>query len=211
MHIKRASALTLLTGISMLTLGACGDATSGDPLTQAEAEELSAAIFEAIGGAFEQAGSFSTAPGGQLAPAAPPFAVTFNDSYPCEGGGTATLAGTISGNAEETSGNMAFDLTQNANGCVVMLQSGTSFTLTGNPNLKIEGEFTYNQSSFSGSLSHGGAFSWTSSDGRAGNCGVDLDVTINLNIETSSGTATQSGELCGISINRVVSVGDAVS
>jgi hypothetical protein len=140
--------------------------------------------------------------------------ITLNDSSPCDGGGTVTINGTMSVSANDagTSGTMSFNYTVAPSGCQVTTSGGKTFTITGDPNMKADGDFTFTEgetsSSFEGSLNYNGKFSWTSSDGRAGSCGVDLTSNYNFSFGTSgsSGSATLSGSVCGVSVNRTVTV-----
>jgi hypothetical protein len=110
-----------------------------------------------------------------------------------------------------TSGTFGFNYTVTPSGCHVASGDKT-FTITGDPNLQAKGDFNFSSgaevSTFQGSLSYDGKFNWTSSDGRAGACGVDLTANYDFSIggTTTSGSATLSGTVCGVSVNRSVSV-----
>lgn len=190
-------------------MAACGDAGStGDPLSDAEVQELAA---ELVAASFTS-GSFSRS--GPLRAPAVEITLTINETNACEGGGTVTVNGTFkaSVNDQTGSGTFTLDYTSTPNGCVINTSSGKVFTVTGDPNIKVNGTFDVTQTTSGGTvkgdLTHNGKFKWTSNDGRAGGCGIALKVTYNFTTSdtSTSGSATMSGTACGTSINRTVSV-----
>jgi hypothetical protein len=204
--------LLALAPVLALGVAACGGGftASGDPLTESEAADLAAGLVE---GGFAGFGSFAGAPG--KAPSMPAATVTISldDTAPCEGGGTVALKGsmTVSGNESGTSGTFGFDYTVTPSGCKTTSGDKT-FTISGDPNLKVKGDFSFSSGTetetFEGSLSYDGKFNWTSSDGRAGACGVDLSANYDFTVggTTATGSATLSGTVCGVTVNRSVSV-----
>ncbi len=202
----RYRGVPFLSPLLLLGLAACGDASSsGDPLTEAEAAELAAAIAEA--------GFFAPPTGaGQQSPANPAdrITITINETAPCEAGGTAAVSGsmTVDYNEQTGAGTMTLSFTMAPSNCGVRTESGKLFTLSGDPNLKLNGQFTFTQTSFGGSTTYEGGFRWRSDDGRAGSCRVDMQANYDFNVtETSmSGTATVSGQVCGHRVNRTITV-----
>ena len=210
------SSMRFLSGLSAalaLGLAACGDFTSsGDPLTQSEATELAE---ELVGQGFAGFGAFGAAPMG--APGATGNAdaritqetsVSFTES--CEGGGTVALAGTMSVDvdSETNVGTIGFDYTIAPAGCIVTTESRKTFTITGDPNLKVSGDFTGSQTGFDGELTYDGKFTWKEST-REGACGVNVKVTFDFNLSggtLTTGSASMSGEVCGVSITRDITV-----
>ncbi len=193
-------------------LAACGGGptTSGDPLTEAEAAELAEAIAE---GGFAGFGTFG-APGMQ-APSQPAanVTITLNDTYPCNdqgGTGSVTIAGSLTANVNDQTGagTFGFDYTLTPQGCQVITESDVVFTLDGDPNLQVQGEFTWSDTVAEGSLGYEGTLAWESSDARAGSCGIELTANYDFNFATtgtSSASATLTGTVCGVSVNRTFS------
>lgn len=212
MNMSRSRVLSGLTVALALGLAACGGDTtsSGDPLSEAEAAELAEAIAE---GGFAGFGTFGApamrAPGETAAN----VTITLNDTYPCndEGGtGTVTIAGSMSVNVNDQTGagTFGFDYTLTPHGCQVITASDLVFTLDGDPNLQVDGEFSFSETGAEGTLNYNGGFAWEASDGRAGSCGVDLTANYDFNFSTtgtSSASATLTGTVCGVTVNRTFS------
>jgi len=191
-----------------LGLAACGDFTSsGDPLSESEAADLAAEIVE---GGFVGFGAQGAAPQGAPGEAAARVTITLNDTAPCDGGGTVAVAGTMTADVNQTTGAGTFEFNYSVapSACQVTTSGGKTFTLTGDPNIQVQGNFNWSETSADGSLTYDGKFKWTSSDGRSGACGVNLEATYDFNFGTtgSSGTATLSGSVCGVTVNRTISV-----
>jgi hypothetical protein len=204
--------MKMITGLcAMLSLAACSDFTSsGDPLTPEEAGVLAGNI---VGQSFPGFGGVEAAPAAAPAVGAAPadrITITISESGSCDGGGTATVAGSLVAdvNQEARTGTLEYDFTLAPSGCVVMTEGGKTFTLTGDPNLKGEGKLNWSQTSFEGALKYSGKFSWVSSDGREGVCGVDLEANFDFNTGDtgSNASASLSGTVCGASISRTVEV-----
>jgi hypothetical protein len=205
-------ALFALAPVLALGLAACGGGftASGDPVTESEAADLAQGLVQ---GGFAGFGSFAGAPSRAPSATATNVTITLNDTAPCEGGGTVALNGSMTANVDQSgnSGTFGFNYTVAPSGCQITTGGGKTFTINGDPNLKAQGDFTFssgtNSETFQGSLSYNGKFKWTSSDGRAGACGVDLTANYNFTFATTAtGTATMSGTVCGVTVNRSVSV-----
>jgi hypothetical protein len=203
-----------LAPVLALGLAACGGGftSSGDALTQTEAADLAEALAQ---GGFAGFGSFgAAAPSRAPGAAATTITQTLAETVPCDSGGTVAINGSVTGNINQTAsgGTISFNYTAVPNACVVPTSGGKKFTISGDPNLKAQGDFTFTIGStseaFQGSLNYGGKFGWTSSDGRAGACGLDLTANYDFTFSGSSatGTATLSGTVCGVSVSRSVSV-----
>ncbi len=188
----------------LLGLAGCGDLfSSGDQLSEAEAAELAAEIAEA---------GFILPPTGGAAQRAPADRITIalSESAPCEAGGTAGVSGslTLDFNPQTRAGTMQFSYTLTPTNCGVRTASGRVFTLSGDPNLEVTGQFNITETSFGGSITYEGGFRWRSDDGRAGDCRLSMQATYNLTATetTVSGTATVSGKVCGHNVNRNITV-----
>lgn len=211
--MARMRAMSGWCAAAALGLAACGGdfTSSGDPLSESEATDLGQALVEQ---GFVGLGGLSASPPagapGANEKAAGRVTVTLNDTAPCEGGGTVALAGKLTGDFNQTTGagTITYDYTVAPAACKVTTTGGKVFTLTGEPNLKATGDFNWSSTSLKGSLSYDGKFQWESADSRSGSCGVNLsakyEMTINSNTGATSGSATISGEVCGITVNRTV-------
>ncbi len=212
--MSRVRLLSGLCAVAALGLTGCGGnfTASGDPLSDSEAADLASALAE---GGFAGFGTFgAAAPSRAPREAATSITVAIDEAPPCDGGGTTAIKGSMTADVNQagTGGTFKFNYTVAPNGCKVTTSGGKTFTLTGDPNLKVQGDFTFSDtgtaSSFQGSLTYDGKFNWTSSDGRAGACGVDLTANYNFSFNTSgsSGSATLTGTVCGVTVNRQVTV-----
>lgn len=201
-------ALSGLAAALALGLAACGDFTSsGDPLSESEAAELAEEIVE---GGFVGFGAQGAAPMGAPGETAARVTVTLNESAPCDGGGTVGVNGSMTADVNQTTGAGTFEFNYAIapSGCQVTTSGGKTFTLTGDPNITVQGNFNWTETHAEGSLTYDGKFKWTSSDGRSGACGVNLEASYEFNWGTtgSSGSASLSGSVCGVTVNRTVSV-----
>jgi hypothetical protein len=191
-----------------LSLAACSDFTSsGDPLTEVEASDLAGIL---VSEGFAGLGGFSPAPA-QLAPAqgqapADNITINFDESGPCEGGGSVAFAGNLSVDYSEATqdGTFSFEYRLTPAACVVTAENGKVFTLTGDPNIEANGDLEWSQTGLSGSLNYDGKFDWSADDGRSGSCGVDLSAEYELAMvgEGSAGSVSVNGQVCGVNINR---------
>jgi hypothetical protein len=181
-------------------LAACdGDSitgSSGDPLEPEEATAVLAVISELLGGAFIGIpGPATSSPALMIGEI--PVSESFTVSESCPLGGSVGVSGVITGDVAEdgNSGTFDFDFTETISGCGIQ-HGGTQFIVNGAPNLKLGGSIAivvHSSSSFTwnGSISLRGGFSYTSSDDRAGTCGVDVKYKY-------SGTSVSwNGRVCG--------------
>ena len=197
----------------MLALGlaACGSGftSSGDLLNATEANELAEALVE--GGAAGLSGFGAAAPSRAPGAVATTISEAIHDTIPCTGGDV-VLDGnaSVTGSQGSSSVTVGFNYTVTHQGCQLPA-GGKTFTVNGDPNIKAQGDFTLtagtSSSTFDGSLSYNGKFDWTSSDSRAGICGVDLTANYDFTFGTSTtGSATLTGSVCGVSVNRQITV-----
>src|SRR5574341_79457 len=213
--MSRVRFLSGLSAALALGLAACGgDTTStGDPLTEAEAAELAEALGESFVGFGTYGGAAAMGAPGE---AAATITITLNETQPCEpqASATVTVVGSMTVNVNEQTGagTFGFNYTLAPHGCQVTTSGGKVFTLNGDPNIQVAGDFnwtqTTTQTSAEGQLTYDGQFTWEASDGRAGACGVDLTANYDFNFSStgSSGSATLTGSVCGVTVNRTISV-----
>jgi hypothetical protein len=192
-----------------LGLAACSSdfTSSGDPLTDTEASDLAGIM---VNDGFAGFGGFSPA-AAQPAPAhgqapADNITIAFDESGPCEGGGSVALAGSLNVEFDEQSeeGSLNFEYTLTPAACVVTAENGKVFTLTGDPNIEADGELELSATGLAGSLNYNGKFEWSADDGRSGVCGIDLSAEYEFAEvgEGSAGSISVEGEVCGVSVNR---------
>jgi hypothetical protein len=205
----------LALGAAVLATG-CSDAVStGDPLPEADAEELSAALIEL--GFADPSGAFHRTnpdlpPGIAMAPSAN-FTYTVNQTRSCHGSGTVALAGKIeaSSNDAGTEGSLDFDYTFIPSGCEVTTRSQKQYTVAGDPHIKVSGGLdaaeTSTGATLDGTLKYEGGFTWEGEDGSGG-CKFDISAAYAFESTESSfsGEVTVSGEVCGISVNHTESI-----
>lgn len=201
----------LLAGVALV--GACGGdgptANSGDALTEPEVQEIAVELFAELGGLFS--GGFGTTSeqhelpfGLSLSQAAVPISESFDETFPCEGGGTVTLEGEISGNVDDETfeGDLDIDLTEDLHACVVEGQNITA-TVNGEPNIRLRGTFVIESESISAEFTYVGGFSFVTDDGRSGTCGIDISSTLTISgAGTGSLATTTTGTLCGITVDN---------
>ena len=207
-RITTSSVLALALGLGV---AACGDsvtATSGDTITSAEASELANAIVAAADFGFSALGPAPAAAPGAEAGSAGSITITIDQTGECDGGGSVAVKGKVTANINDaqTSGSLSFDYTLAPSACDVQTQAGTVFTLTGNPNVGVSGDFSFGNQQYSGGLSYDGGFDWSADDGRSGTCGIGLDANFDLDATNLTGSASVSGKVCNISVNNSVSV-----
>ena len=207
----RISRLVPMTALFALALSACSEFSStGDPLSEVEASDLAGALvgqgFPGFGGVGEAA-PHAAAPSGSSAAPAEKLTITINDSGPCQGGGSVALAGTLTAdvNQQAQTGSLEYKYTVSPNACVITTQGGKTFTLTGDPNLSGEGKLDLTAASFKGTLKYEGKFNWTG-DSREGVCGVNLEAKFDLSFTSVNRSASVTGKVCGVSVNRSVTI-----
>jgi hypothetical protein len=189
---KVARLFALVAGLALFA-AACGSdngtgTNSGDPLTAQEAldvfTQLNLAISQALGGI--------TAPPASPGAAMEPIPEV---SANCPGGGSVTVSGDVTSNIDQQTleGNITFDFTESISNCVVT-SAGKSFTVNGDPNISIAGDFDISQNpvSITGTYDLSGGFRYEG-DGRTGSCAMNVSVNFsNLSV---------SGSVCGNSIS----------
>lgn len=205
----------LLTGLALFA--ACGDdgptgSNTGDELTQAETEELAADLFEVLGEVFTLGFGASEQPvlnlpnGISFSASSPAETIneTFSSSDSCDGGGTISVSGSVTGDVDDTTGegNAELELTMNFTNCLVTGQT-RQYTVSGDPNITMAGDFEFTQTSFSFTFQVRGGFSFTTDDGRSGTCAVSIDVSGSFDQSTGSSSESVNGSMCGRNINEL--------
>ena len=201
-RIVRSIALAAVFG-----LGACGDdpVASGDPLSEAEVQDLAAVL---LGAAFQGSLGGGFAPAAVDGPQGAPYSYSgsVNTTVPCPMGGNVALSGdaSISGDDETQESVISYDVTQSHNGCVIEAPSGLVFTLTSDMSLNFDAESNPEGFSWTGSIS--GSVDWEAED-RQVSCTVNYSFDGSVGTEASTVTATASGQVCGTSVSEEFSYG----
>lgn len=207
----RKTSRTLLAALvgAILIAAACNDdpmgLNSGDELTQAEIDEVFAEIFDALGEVFlvvnfggpQQlaAGPFS------VGPVLGPFSETFDETGSCALGGTVRVTGSVSGEIDEQAqtGTFSFNVTETISNCVISTATGTVFTVNTSPLILMTGDFSFNATFLTATLTITGGFAFTGSDGRSGTCLIAVEATVSIT-ETTTEQVSVTGTACGRSI-----------
>lgn len=187
-------------------LSACGDdgptGVQGDPLSQEEVQ----AVFAALAGAFSQVGVPSASPAmdGVPDPSAAPVAVDeiFDFTSPCEVSGSLTAVGAVSGTVDDETfdTDLSYQLAITPDGCTVTNQENT-LVVDGDPSVAIAMDMEFTETLFAVSGSYTGGLAYTTGDGRAGSCSINLTFDVSAN---ANGGSQQSirGQVCGIAGNH---------
>jgi hypothetical protein len=186
-------------------LAACSDGgvspTEGDPLTDLESEALAGELLE---GAFSGMSAGLSGQGTQspnLSQVPISFSLDISHVESCEGSGTINLSVSMSGTIDDQTGegDLALEIVETMNDCVVTAE-GVVFTVNGNPNITMTGDFTMSGESISGTFAFNGGFSYSAADGRVGSCGVDVDIVF------SPTSLSFSGTVCNTTVNYEATV-----
>jgi hypothetical protein len=204
--MRRKSALASLAAAALLAAGCDRNATAPaeGALESADvallAEELDALTGVALSSQIGSFLLFSEAP----ATAAPlPVDRSFTTTRQCPGGGSVTVAGTVKGETDRATRSLSLETnaTRTENACAIPTRraGGATLTVTGNPNVAIRGvhKAVNGQPSGPQTVTHKGAFSWSSSDGRSGSCALDLVSTVDF----AALTYSVKGTLCGQTVD----------
>lgn len=215
--MKRASLLALaMAGLALVT--ACGDddpvaTNSGDQLTEAELQQIAPELFQILGGVlggdFSGGGAPLTAPG--TSAAVVPFSQNVDMTAPCEGGGTASVTGSVSGDVDDQTNAATMDLnaTQTLDSCLVM-GDAVAVTVSTAPPLEITAHLESDgDSSISVSSTTEGGLSFLTDDGREGTC--YLNFTSDVSVTSQSASYSVNGEICGVSVDNSFIFGDQAS
>lgn len=197
--MRHTFAVAVLT--AALTLSACKDSSgpAALSLTEAQAEDMMEALAS-VGAATslsQRAAEYRQGPTVQLA------TITLDESQPCPGGGTNRTQGTVTSNDAGTQ--LSASLTQSYSACKATSPNGVLWTFNGAPNLKFDFSMSVNETTANYTMNgtQKGAIDAASSIG-SGRCVIDLTFTASGNLQTSTGTATVSGTMCGRTISMTV-------
>ena len=210
--------LALLLVPTTLALTACESSTEpdGDQMTQNEANALVQGLY---GGSLLAYGGLLLQADPEMLTVVPPGApLPLEGATPCTGGGEAGFSGSATISIDEAQGSLELELagTLTPSGCT-FTGDGATFVLDSNPGLAQTGTVFISLEAFNFSINimSSGSFSWTSGT-RSGSCDLDNTITSEISMVDAalSGaipTATVTGSVCGLSVNRDIELTAATS
>lgn len=196
---------TLLPLASLAVLAACDDSTAPAPgsLTAAEAVAVAVALDNSISRAVQpeaaaNGATLSLLPGGPEA-AVGTHEFSVDVTLPCPRGGTARLQGRQSLVIDTDEEYITVDVlgSQDHEGCVFRTGEGIDVTLDGL--VEFEAARELRQGLASASQSHSGTLEYSTSDGKAGSCPVEISTSFVL--EPGSASRNIFGSVCGHSVD----------
>lgn len=193
----------------VVALAACGDETTTEPEDSLTEEEALALIEVAIGQGIAVSGQVT---GGTEV--VTPEGVTLDFTAPCSMGGTVAVnaqAG-FTGDPNAESAGVDLSVTLVHSGCVEAQQgSGITFTLDGAPNVNMNIELTIGaEFGFTLSGTVAGMVAWTTGDGRAGTCALDVRLEP-VDDPNALLSVMVTGQACGTQIMESISAGGFLS
>ena len=201
--------LVLLLAPTTLALTACESSTEpdGDQMTQNEANALVQGLY---GGSLLSYGGLLLQADPAMLTVVPPGApLPLEAATPCTGGGEAGFSGSATISMDEARGSLELELsgTLTPSGCT-FTGDGATFVLDSNPGLAQTGTVFISLEAFSFSINimSSGSFSWTSGT-RSGSCDLDNTIISEISmvdaaLSSAIPTATITGSVCGLSVNR---------
>lgn len=200
MKLNKLSTLALA---GVFALGsACGDdgpaAASGDVLTVAEFESMSAAFGDLGGAVFTMIDLANLGGGPGAGFAADQIAAqltgTFSASGSCPAGGTAAITGgyTITG---ENSASVT--VTQTMDNCALVSADEEVWTFNSEPNIRWTASATKDvEDNFTFTATQNGRFSWAGNE-KQGECQIGVTLTVTGNLASSTVQIEVDGSVCG--------------
>lgn len=194
------------TTAALVALAACSaddplGVNSGDPLSPQEIQS----VFDAMSTAFASGGvnpsSPSALPGISRAPI--PIDQEFIFAAACPLEGSIGINGSADGQIDDETlaGNLSIQFTHTFNGCMVSA-NGITITVSHNPPIVFQGDFTFSQDELSVDGSERGGFEYVTSDDREGSCAIDMSFSISHNSATQTSSASVTGRVCGVSADQ---------
>lgn len=186
-----------------LALAACGDGTGpgavgDDQLTASEARQLHQAVFNLSAGVRDRPGiSFGRSP---ATASSGTFTFDFDDSVPCERGGSVELDGmiSVSFDADAESNALSADVAVEHRSCGVQMDNGDVLRLSGDPDIDVTMDAASGPDALeSFTITERGAFTWVRDGGFSGRC--EVDVTADMDIAT--GEVLVDGTFCGVDVS----------
>ncbi len=202
----------LLLAPAALALAACDGSTEpdGDQMTQNEADALVQGLYG--GSLLTYGGLLLEGDPTALALVPPGTPLPLDASVACAEGGEVAFSGSATVSLDEARGSLEVELSGTlAPGGCTFTGEGTTFVLDGNPGLAQTGAVVVRLEDlgFSIDIASSGSFSWTSGT-RSGSCELDNTITSEISmLDTAilggaTPTATVTGSVCGLNVNREI-------
>lgn len=201
---------TFLPGIlaAALSAVACSDGALApdEGLLSVENARLLATEFDALGTSILHVDlgfgpHLSATPSGEVRASAAPVHVTFTRTRACPRGGSVTVSGTTTGEADRETRTLTTTTTatKTQSACAFGTRGGGTLTVNGDPGIALTANRKIVNGAPSGvqTTTQKGAFTWASSDGRSGACTVDLTSAF----DPAARTHTVSGTICNRTVN----------
>lgn len=195
---KRTSLLAL--PLLCLTLAACDDSTGPESggLSASEAQALAVAIDNGSSASLDPEASdpeLSLAPSPGPALAVTTRSDTFNFDLDCPRGGGSTLSGEYEFVMDTDEGFITVDATASKGhtACVFRTNQGVDITVDGTIDFVAARELR--EGLATASQTHSGSLDYTTSDGKEGNCSIDI--TTEFSLSPGAASRTILGSVCG--------------
>lgn len=201
---RHATLSSLFAVASLLLLSGCSSDGATDLLDDLSAEEAEL-MMEAVA----QAGGVAIPDemgGGESGPAAVVISIDVENEVSCPEGGSILVTGSFDGDADEQTGEGQFslDYTQMHRSCSVRAPSTDDlWTFDGLPDVGVDFDLVVTEGAFSLTGTQNGTLGW-STNGRSGNCTIDVAYIVSGSETSLSGTVT--GSVCGHQISTSVDV-----
>jgi hypothetical protein len=207
MKMRKLGSLALIGALSL------GSACSGDGITVATGDTMTAAEFEQMGSAYSELGAImfqalldetSAGPGGIAAQGT----VTFDRTVECPAGGTARITGSAAATGQNSA---TVSVTQTMTDCAVVSDAEEVWVFNGNPNIRYTASVTTNQEDdFTFTTTQTGGFAWVSEDAeKEGTCRITLNLSVTGNATVGNFSATLTGSVCGVQVEEAFSYSPA--
>jgi hypothetical protein len=195
--------------VMAVLFAACDDGTteaSGDSLTRTEAFAIASAVAEVNDDASNRGideGSASAA--AALSVNAEPRTVSFDQtsSHPCPSAGRITvgLEAVLTWDRESHAAELDASGSLTHDACAFR-HEGITLTVTGSPSLTIASHAATSRGlpSEPWTSEAGGSFSWSASDGRSGECSIDVGTITDFDAKSR----TVQGHVCGHSVDQTI-------
>lgn len=197
---------TLLPLLSLAVIAACDDSTApaSGGLSASEARALAVALDNSTSLAVEpetaaNGPALALLPGSEIAAAVGTHEIRVDVTVPCPRGGTARLEGQQAIVIDTEQQYITVDVlgSQDHEGCVFRTGEGVDVTIDGV--VEFEAARELREGLASASQSHSGSLEYSTSDGKAGTCPVNISTSFVL--QPGSASRLIEGSVCGHSVD----------
>lgn len=204
-------ALGAPAALALLALAACGGSDAVAPTTEltdaeaaAVAAQLGSGLAAGLGDTGAQPARLPLAEGVSAQLGTGPTSITIDQTFPCPGGGTSRVAGTVSATQTASGASVTFALAQTLAGCAVTLEDGRTLLVSTDPTLAIAGAFAFDDAAPIGAQQLTMQGNLRVTGGSAG--GVALcPVSLTMTVDPTAGTGTVAGTVCARTVSETAS------